>query len=292
MARRSQSPIEDVMDITSMLPWWAGVLLAVISYFVLHYFATQEPQTSLTINNMSQTVFSGLWRTLAFFGQIILPFAFMMGAMVSAIRRYKDKRLFQRTVSTQSDKPLNNLSWHEFELLVGKYFRMQGYAVQTTNDGPDGGIDLILTRNGETHLVQCKHWKAYKIGVKIVRELLGVMVENGATGGFVITSGEFTQDAVAFANANHIFLLNGKALIKIMKVQSNQSLSSKADNSTQPSGPKITVPKPPITTKQQPTCPKCGSDMVQRIAKQGIKAGQKFWGCSNYPSCRSVIPIK
>lgn len=33
-------------------------------------------------------------------------------------------------------------------------------------------------------------------------------------------------------------------------------------------------------------CPKCGSNLVERTAKKGPKAGSKFLGCENYPKCR------
>jgi len=36
-------------------------------------------------------------------------------------------------------------------------------------------------------------------------------------------------------------------------------------------------------------CRKCGGQMVERIAKRGKKAGEKFLGCSNYPSCRNTM---
>jgi ssDNA-binding Zn-finger/Zn-ribbon topoisomerase 1 len=36
-------------------------------------------------------------------------------------------------------------------------------------------------------------------------------------------------------------------------------------------------------------CPKCESPMVLRTARKGAKAGQEFWGCSNYPKCRYVL---
>lgn len=37
-----------------------------------------------------------------------------------------------------------------------------------------------------------------------------------------------------------------------------------------------------------PVCPKCGKDMVRRVAKSGANAGNSFWGCSQYPACRGV----
>ena len=38
-------------------------------------------------------------------------------------------------------------------------------------------------------------------------------------------------------------------------------------------------------------CPKCEREMVLRTAKKGANAGKKFWGCSAYPKCRSIIQI-
>jgi len=35
-------------------------------------------------------------------------------------------------------------------------------------------------------------------------------------------------------------------------------------------------------------CPRCGSQMVLRTAKQGKNAGNQFWGCSTYPRCKAV----
>jgi ssDNA-binding Zn-finger/Zn-ribbon topoisomerase 1 len=31
--------------------------------------------------------------------------------------------------------------------------------------------------------------------------------------------------------------------------------------------------------------------MKRRVAGRGAKAGQPFWGCSRYPSCRAIVPI-
>lgn len=39
-----------------------------------------------------------------------------------------------------------------------------------------------------------------------------------------------------------------------------------------------------------PIC-RCGSDMVARIATRGGNKGNKFWGCSRFPKCRSVQSV-
>jgi Protein of unknown function (DUF2726) len=40
-----------------------------------------------------------------------------------------------------------------------------------------------------------------------------------------------------------------------------------------------------------PLCPKHGIPMVLRTAKHGSSAGEKFWGCPNYPQCREIIKV-
>ena len=42
------------------------------------------------------------------------------------------------------------------------------------------------------------------------------------------------------------------------------------------------------TLATEKSCPKCGKAMVLRTAKRGKNIGQQFWGCSDYPSCKST----
>jgi hypothetical protein len=45
-----------------------------------------------------------------------------------------------------------------------------------------------------------------------------------------------------------------------------------------------------IQTQNDPnaaqSCPRCGEPLVLRTVKRGEHQGRKFWGCSQYPSCR------
>ena len=124
----------------------------------------------------------------------------------------------------------------------------------------------MLTKAGEKFLVQCKQWKALKVGVGVVRELYGVMAAKGAAGGYVVTSGQFTQEAKDFASGRNIGLMNGAALKSLIGG----------------------VIVPPVT---EPACPKCGSAMVKRVAKQGANAGNAFRGCASYPACKGTWSI-
>ena len=38
-----------------------------------------------------------------------------------------------------------------------------------------------------------------------------------------------------------------------------------------------------------PDCPKCHKPMVERFSKKGDNAGKAFWGCSDFPKCKSTL---
>jgi len=282
MTKRNQSLAVDVVEITSKLPWWVGLFLAVGSYIGLHSLATKGlPQAQA--GDISQALTGGLIYTFASLGQYFLPVIFSIGSVLSAFMTIKRKRLHSNV--TSGDKKVADINWYDFELLIGEHFRRQGFTVDETKTGADGGIDLVLKKDSGKYLVQCKHYKAYKVGVKPVREVLGVMVSCGATGGYVVTSGQFTKDAMSFAEDNKITLIDGSELQRILKAipKKPRALAATDDqittalNNNAEEGPGI--------------CPKCGSSLVVRVARQGNRAGQKFLGCSKFPGCRFTKQI-
>jgi restriction system protein len=173
-----------------------------------------------------------------------------------------------------------SLSWLEFENLVGEIFRCRGYSVENLGGGgADGGIDLRLSRLGETTLVQCKRWKVFKVGVKPIREFYGVMTSEEADRGIFVSSGIYTSEALDFAEGKPLELIDGAQLPEMAKAH-------QAHNRINPARRADRVA--PDTTPQRPECPSCGETMVLRRAKTGTNAGQEFWGCSAFPQCRGT----
>ena len=41
-----------------------------------------------------------------------------------------------------------------------------------------------------------------------------------------------------------------------------------------------------------PSCPKCGAPMVLRTVKKGPHQGKRFYGCTNFPNCRGILPLR
>ena len=278
-----------LLDVVALLPWWAAVAMAAMGYLVLHRLATPVPVVAVQPGQLSHLVVQTVITALAVAGQYVVPVIFLAGAALSFMRRRQRATLLSDVAHAKSVQALDAISWREFELLVGEAFRLQGYRVtENGGGGPDGGIDLILTKNNEEFLVQCKQWKAFRVGVSVVRELYGVMAARGSTGGFVVTSGRFTDDARAFAEGRNVHLVDGLALFAAIR-QTRPLRPGRSVSTPQPAQRLVTASK---MTAVGAACPQCGSAMVQRTARKGDRAGSQFLGCSTFPACRGSRPLK
>lgn len=279
MAKKKTGPLEDLFDIATLFPWWVGCVLAAVAHGILHRYAATEVAASVVPGQVGQLVISTFIQTLVSVGQYVIPIPLLAGAAVSFLGRRKRAGLVSGVAADKSGAALRNMSWRDFELLVGAALRLLGYTVaETGGGGADGGIDLQLTKDGEIFLAQCKQWRAYKVSVNIVRELLGVMAAQGAAGGFVVTSGVFTAEAQAFAKGLNIELIDGVALAEMI----DQALATGQTIKT------ASTPEPALV----PVCPLCRSAMVKRTARQGVNVGKDFWGCTTFPKCRGVRAIE
>jgi restriction system protein len=304
---KKASPADDLVELVAIMPWWVGVVLALIAYMVLHRVASQPAPIGVQPGQLGASVGHAMWVTLATMGQYLVPLICFLGAGASAWRRHERKSLVANVTKSSSADALNDMTWSQFEMLVGEGFRMQGYTVaETGGGGADGGIDLVLRRGGEKFLVQCKQWRARQVSVEVVRELYGVMADRGAAGGFVVTSGRFTDPATDFARGKNIKLLDGPQLHALIK----QAKAGKGNAATEPSSsprrdapiaPPASAPAPAAASAieramakkaaLEPTCPVCSKAMVLRTAKRGASAGSAFWGCTGFPSCRGTRPV-
>ncbi len=169
------------------------------------------------------------------------------------------------------------LEWKRFELLCARYYEAVGFTTATLAAGPDGGIDVKLFKidlSKPLAIVQCKAWNTHAVGVKEIRELLGVMVHEGVGRGIFVTTGTYSPDALQFGTANPIQLLDGDAFAKklldlpLEKKEALLDFAFEGDYRT-------------------PTCASCGTKMVARDSKRG-----PFWGCVHYPRCKTTLAMR
>lgn len=90
MERKSKSsPAEDVIQIASKLPYWAALVLAVISYFLLHAYATQPTNIVIVPGQIANVMIPAMLKGLATAGQYVMPILFVAAAILSWFRHSK-----------------------------------------------------------------------------------------------------------------------------------------------------------------------------------------------------------
>lgn len=171
---------------------------------------------------------------------------------------------------------MRSTDWFQFEKLVALIYRKHNYSVvRRGGANPDGGIDLVLTKNGERSAVQCKHWKSRDVGVKAIREFLGALMDSGIQRGVFITLSGYTDDARNLAAKHGIEIVNETGLATMIEGTDARFDSEVLD----------------ILQDKRKFCPKCENEMVLRTAKRGSGAGNRFWGCSSFPRCLCSMPV-
>ncbi len=257
---------DNILETLTTLPWWVSLVVAVFVYAVMAFIVPAIAGGSVLLSGISQ-----MSEQLAFYGFLL----FLLPVPFSLFNSFRKR---QQLDAQQDISTIRDLSWRRFEELVGEAYRRQGYrVVENDSAGPDGGIDLVISKHGKRYLVQCKQWRSQKVGVKVVREMFGLVAAEQAAGGIVITSGQFTREAANFAKGKSLELVDGDQLVSLISaVQKEPKISARKVNSK------------PAGEPAAPPCPACGGKMILRTARKGKNAGQQFWGCSAFPKCRGT----
>lgn len=173
-----------------------------------------------------------------------------------------------------SPELLGELEWRRFELLCTAYYEMREFRVETTRRGTDGGVEAQLyfrQLSDPVAVLICKAWHDLPVGVEPVRELLALMEEHKVRKGIFHATGDYTGEAREFAASHKIQLIRGADLIGNMAAlpeaagQKLHAIATEGDYRT-------------------PSCPSCTAKM-----KVVSGAAGDFWGCSNFPRCRTRL---
>lgn len=262
---RDTSLIALLMDLP---PWVAMVslgvlwLLGIIGYSLLSIFIPGFRRLELVVG-------LGL-------GTLYVALAFWVGLGERALRR-------QRLTGASDRYRLGALTSIEFEEAAGELFRLQGFLVTENKrpDSEDGGVDLEIAKNGQTLLVQVKH-KWNDVGVKDIRELWGIVAGEGADGGVFVTGGRFSQRALEFAHGKNLTLIDADAFLRLRA----QFLPMSADATEH--HPLISEGFAcHVAALTAPRCMKCGKNMVLITWLSGLAVTDQYWGCRDYPACKS-----
>ena len=187
-------------------------------------------------------------------------------------------RTHPQHATTWSPAVFAAIEWRRFEAVCEALFAQAGFQTRSQSHGADGGVDIWLhsaNAQGPVAVVQCKHWQGKAVGVKEIREFFGVMASHQLKRGTYATTSTYTADAQQFAKDNGINAMDGPALLGLIAKRTpaqQQALLAVAHEGEY----------------WRPTCASCGIKLLERTPTKG---GTAFWGCSNYPKCKSRLPM-
>ena len=175
------------------------------------------------------------------------------------------------------------IEWRRFEAVVEALFAQAGFETRSQAHGADGGVDIWLYSvnhaqgDAPVSIVQCKQWMRWKVGVKEVRALRGVMAQHGIGRGQFVTTSDFTADAREFAEGNGIGLHDVDGLLRLIATRHPKQQEALLRVAFEGDW-------------WRPTCASCGIKLVERTARQ---SGRAFWGCENFTrGCKTQMAMR
>ncbi|NDJ77668.1 MAG: restriction endonuclease [Chloroflexi bacterium] len=130
-----------------------------------------------------------------------------------------DKRFVEEVnvLSGLDSRPnLLEMSPGDFEHLIANLFTEMGFKTGTTTISRDGGVDVIAFDErplvGGKIIIQAKRYRN-TVGVESVRALYGVMQDEGAIKGILVTTSGFGTASREFAKDKPIELMDGNNLL-------------------------------------------------------------------------------
>lgn len=116
-----------------------------------------------------------------------------------------------------NEKKLDHLSGIEFELLVSKILKKNGYHhISFTKNSNDYGIDILAKKNHLSYGFQCKRYQS-NIGVAAIAQTKAGQAYYKLDNITVITNSYFTRQAITLAKCNDISLIDRNHLLKMLK---------------------------------------------------------------------------
>lgn len=127
---------------------------------------------------------------------------------------------WQRHYGSMHIDELKKLSGTEFEDYLAELFKSHGYQVEMTPSTGDYGADLILHKGQQRTAVQAKCYSG-SVGVAAVQEALSGMAYYQCHSAWVVTTGNYTPNAVELAQKSNVRLYDRHELGKLILQMQN-----------------------------------------------------------------------
>lgn len=260
-----KSPVISSMSQSLRLPGWMALLAGVALFVMQRVLRARETAPTASGKPVSKAIGSAPLRREG---------TADLGAVATATAKADHVPVKPNAWSAEV---FDLIEWRRFEALCEALFGQAGFETNSQSHGADGGIDIwLFSKNhpdGPVSVAQCKRWSTKPVKVAEVRALLGSMVDKKVSRGIFATTSTFTQEALEFARNNRIQTLDRVGLLGLIQKRSPDQQAHLLS----------------VATDGEfwvPTCASCGVKMTRRTPKKG---GNAFWGCVNFPKCKTTM---
>lgn len=143
----------------------------------------------------------------------VLVFAALPFVVLAAIAGWKQRHMPSSARVEQTADAVRAMSWQTFSAVLHEGFRQDGCEVVRLSGEQ---ADFELRRKDRLAVVSAKRWKASRVGVQALRELNAARQARGAHEGIYVTTGEVSEQATAYANANQIRFISERELARLL----------------------------------------------------------------------------
>ncbi|EHL68143.1 hypothetical protein HMPREF1014_04769 [Bacillus sp. 7_6_55CFAA_CT2] len=187
-------------------------------------------------------------------------------------RKIQERRILKR-MAKSGIRYIDKMDGHQFEVYLKALFRELGYSPTVTKQSNDFGADLVLKGKNRIVIQAKRYGMKNRVGISAVQEIYAAQAYYKANEGWVVTNSVYTRQAKELAEACNVKLIDRVELQKLInKINPEYSAEDVYQGVT------------PAARK----CPTCKHDLVVRNSNQ---TGNKFFGCSQYPTCTHTEPI-
>ncbi|WP_025147941.1 restriction endonuclease [Bacillus sp. H1a] len=187
-------------------------------------------------------------------------------------RIIQERRMLKR-MARSGIRFIDKMDGRQFEVYLKALFRELGYSPMVTKQSNDFGADLVLKGKNRIVIQAKRYGMKNRVGISAVQEIYAAQVYYKAHEGWVVTNSVYTRQAKELAEACHVKLIDRVELQKLINKINPEYSAEDVYQGVKPAERK---------------CPACKNHLVVRNSN---KTGNKFFGCSQYPTCTHTEPI-
>ncbi|MDC2867790.1 restriction endonuclease [Bacillus sp. BP-3] len=187
-------------------------------------------------------------------------------------RKIREIRMLKR-MAKSGIRYIDKMDGFQFEVYLKALFRELGYRPEVTKRSCDYGVDVVLKGKNRIVIQAKRYGIKNRVGIKAVQEVYAGKAYYKADEAWIVTNSLYTKQAEELAKACQVKLIDR---FELQNLINRVNPEQKAENIYHQVNP------------AERKCPLCKNELVVRHSK---KSGNKFFGCSQFPTCHHTEPI-